>query len=138
MGYSTSFDGSVKFSRGLTVEELRDLEGLVNYSTQSDEVDKYSTDHPDSYNQWEPLSDGTGLCWNLGEKFYDYVEWMQWLINEYLVPRGIHTNGTIRYQGEEIGDVGRIEVEDDIVRKIALDPEGIVECPSCGERFKPE
>jgi len=138
MGYTTDFDGSVKFDRVLTVTELRDLEELADYLTQDDAYSKYNKEHPDSYNQWEPLKDGTGLCWNGGEKFYNYTEWLQWLIDNYLLPRNIHASGIIRYQGEEIGDVGRLEVEGDKVTVVELDATGVVECPSCGHKFKQE
>lgn len=138
MGYTTDFDGSVNFDRVLSVTELRDLEELADYKTQDKAFIKYSDKHPDSYNQWKPLDDGTGLCWNGGEKFYNYKEWLQWLIDYYLKPRGINTSGVIRYQGEEIGDVGRLEVTDNIVKKIELDATGVIECPNCSHKFKPE
>lgn len=138
MGYTTSFEGKLDFSRVLTVTELRQLEALEKYDTQAEECSKYADTHPDSYNQWSPDKDGSGLGWNGGEKFYEYVEWLEWLIENYFRPRDIVLNGILRYQGEEIGDIGRIEVKDNEVKKIELDPEGIVECPSCGERFKPQ
>lgn len=138
MGYTTDFEGKLDFSRVLTVTELRELEDLEDYQLQEQQFSKYADNHPDSYNQWKPTKDGMALEWNGGEKFYEYVEWLEWLIDNYFKPKKIILNGVLRYQGEEIGDVGRIEVKDNVVDVIKLDPQGIVECPSCGERFKPE
>lgn len=131
MGYTTSFDGRLTFSRPLTVPEFNELKGysIFDRPTQDGE--------PDTYCQWEPTKDGLGLEWDGGEKFYCYVEWLEYLIENWFKPRSITLNGVLRYQGEEIGDVGRIEVEDNQVKKVELEPDGIVECPSCGERFKP-
>lgn len=135
MGYTTSFEGKVDFSRPLAVPEFNQLKELANYDQAL--YNKYSPEHPDSYNQWEPSEDGMSLRWNGGEKFYDYVDWLEWLVKNYFKPRSIELNGTFRYQGEEIGDVGRIEVKDSSVKLVRLEPSGIVECPNCGERFKP-
>jgi hypothetical protein len=137
MGYTTNFEGKLTFSRVLSVTELRELEDLADYQKQDEAYDKYADTHPDSYNQWEPSSDGLALGWNGAEKFYEYVEWLEWLIHNYFEPRGIILNGVLRYQGEEISDVGRIEVSNNSVKKVELDTEDIVECPNCGDRFKP-
>ncbi len=137
MGYTTNFEGRLNFNRVLSVTELRELQALVDYSQQDKEFSKYAETHPDSYNQWEPTSDGLGLQWNGGEKFYEYVEWLEWLAEYYFEPRNIRLNGILRYQGEEIGDVGRIEIKDNAVKKVELDATGVVECPSCGHKFKP-
>lgn len=138
MGYTTSFEGGMALSRPLTVPELRELEALAEY--EEDEYKKYSDTKPDNgYNQWTPNKDGTAMVWNDGEKFYDYAEWLQWLIDYYFKPRNIELRGRINYQGEEIGDVGYLEVlEDQHVRTYTLEAKGIVECPHCGERFNPD
>lgn len=137
MGYTTEFNGVMKFSRPLTVPELRELEALGEY--EKDEYTKYNEKHPDAYNQWVPTKDGLGLEWNGGEKFYEYEEWLQWLIDNYFKPRKITLMGRYNYQGEEIGDVGYLEVlEDQHVRTYELEAKGVVECPSCGEKFNPD
>jgi hypothetical protein len=137
MGYTTSFHGVIKFDRELTLGEYRELEDLAEYEPET--YKKYSDKTPDNgYNQWEPTKDGWGLQWNGSEKFYDYVEWLQWLIDYFFKPHKIMLNGIFTYQGEEIGDVGRIEVKDNVVKQVKLDIEGAVECPKCGNVFKPE
>lgn len=120
----------------MTLSEYRELEALAHYSEQAEAITRLADTHYDSYNQWEPTEDGWGLQWSGGEKFYGYVEWLEWLIKYFFKPKGIILSGTLIYQGEEIGDVGQIKVNDNLVKQVRLDPEGMVECPSCGHRFR--
>jgi hypothetical protein len=45
------------------------------------------------------------------EKFYNYVEWLEYLINVFLKPRGYVLEGCVRFFGEETEDMGYIEVK---------------------------
>jgi hypothetical protein len=56
-----------------------------------------------------------GIEWDGGEKFYNYTEWLVYLINKILKPNGYVLNGVVQWQGEEVGDVGEIFVEDNKV-----------------------
>lgn len=137
MGYSTDFTGRLEFDRVLTVPEYRELEDLADYGLQDEEFKKYADTHPQSYLQWQPTKDGKGLEWNGGEKFYDYVEWLEWLIEYYFRPKEITVNGQIKWSGEDVEDNGIITVENNVVSTQELQAVGIVECPHCGERFVP-
>lgn len=130
MGYQTDFDGKFDLSRVLTVTESNTLKEFADERHEGDGFPGY-------YCQWVPTKDGLGIEWDGNEKFYDYVEWLEYLIKNYFEPWGIKVNGAIRYQGEEIGDVGRVEVKDNVVKLVELEVTGIVECPECGERFVP-
>lgn len=142
MGYSTDFTGRLNFSRPLTVPEFRQLERLANYDSKDDGYYATFTDTPetipDAYLQWQPTEDGEGLEWNGGEKFYEYIHWLRWLVKHYFKPRDIVLNGQIQWQGEEIGDVGIIKVVDNKVTTQKLKAEGLVCCPNCGHEFVPE
>lgn len=46
--------------------------------------------------------------WDGCEKFYHYIEWMEYVINNFIAPKGSTCNGRIVWQGEEDGDVGNI------------------------------
>jgi len=70
---------------------------------------------PGLWCQWVPTSDGCGIQWDGGEKFYDYVAWMKYIIEHFLKPWGITANGLIRWYGEERSDVGTIVVKDNEV-----------------------
>ena len=46
-------------------------------------------------------------------------------------------HGTLRWQGEEVGDVGIIKVVDGKVTSEKLDIK-LTECPQCGHKFENE
>ena len=73
------------------------------------------TTQPSLWNQWTPTQDGMGIEWDGGEKFYNYTEWLVYLINKILAPNGYILNGVVQWQGEENGDVGEIFVENNRV-----------------------
>lgn len=71
---------------------------------------------PGLWCQWEPDELGDAIRWNGTEKFYDYIEWMEYLLVNFLVPWGYKVNGTVEWQGEDSRDVGRIIIEDSVLR----------------------
>jgi hypothetical protein len=73
------------------------------------------TGQPGLWCQWVPSPDGTAIVWDEGEKFYDYVEWLQYLIEHFLAPWGYKLNGTVKWYGEDHDDRGRIVVKDNVV-----------------------
>lgn len=50
------------------------------------------------------------LQWDGGEKFYKYTEWLEYLIKNFIAPKGYVLNGKVSYQGEDVDDKGFIEV----------------------------
>jgi hypothetical protein len=71
---------------------------------------------PGLWCQWIPNEEGTEIEWDGGEKFYDYVEWLEYLICKFLRPWGYTLNGEVEWQGEERIDVGKIVAEDNSLR----------------------
>lgn len=71
---------------------------------------------PGLWCQWIPNDDGTAIVHDGGEKFYSYVEWIQYLIEHFLQPWGYKVNGKVNWSGEEQGDVGVIVIKDNIVK----------------------
>lgn len=55
------------------------------------------------------------LTWDGGEKFYNYVEWLRYLIKHFFERWNVKLNGEIRWQGEEPEDMGLIVVNDNVV-----------------------
>ena len=45
-----------------------------------------------------------------GEKFYNYVEWLQYMIENFFTPWGVLLNGEIDWRGEDWDDTGNITV----------------------------
>ncbi len=63
---------------------------------------------PGPWCQWVPSDDRLHIGWDGGEKFYDYEEWLQWIVHHVLAPRGYHLSGEIEWQGEEPSDRGKL------------------------------
>ena len=70
---------------------------------------------PGLWCQWTPEEDLGAIVWDEGEKFYNYVEWLEYLIDHFLAPWGIVVNGSVEWRGEDWGDTGTISVEDNEV-----------------------
>lgn len=82
---------------------------------------------PSLWCQWEITKDGKYLQWDGAEKFYNYVEWLRYMINNFFKPNGYVLNGAINYQGEDMDDFGVIHVIDNV---ISLD-----ETPTKGQNY---
>ena len=75
---------------------------------------------PGLWCQWAPNDDGSAIAWDGGEKFYNYVEWIEYLIQHFLKPWGYVLNGEVEWIGEDANDRGMIVIEDNVVKtKIA-------------------
>ena len=82
-------------------------ESVVDYNGYKDNV------HPGLWCQW--IIDGDELVWDGGEKFYNYVEWLHYLIDHFFDPLGYVLNGDIVWQGEDSDDCGVIHVVNNFV-----------------------
>lgn len=144
MGYTTYFDGEfdiepklskddnaflTKFSESRRLawkdkgnQHGSDGEWYTGGGPNPDHNDKGIVDinqpplcQPGLWCKWAPTKGGTALHWNGGEKFYDYVSWLKYLIDNYLAPRGYVLNGTVYWAGEESEDKGKIVVKNNKV-----------------------
>jgi len=71
---------------------------------------------PGLWLQWVVDDDHQTIRWDENEKFYDYVEWIEYIINRILKPRGYKVNGIVYWEGEDgIRDTGEIEIKDNEV-----------------------
>ena len=120
MGYTTQFTGEFRIVStttneydylyepvGKKIRELHMSEGWRNLNRKG----------PDSYCQWILYSDDAGdyLQWDGGEKFYYYKEWLQFILDEHLLPYGYMLEGEVRYQGEQLEDAGYLVIKDNQV-----------------------
>jgi hypothetical protein len=64
---------------------------------------------------WVPNEDGTAIVWNQQEKFYYYIEWIKYIVTNFLAPKGYVLNGDVEWQGEESSDIGMIRIVDNKV-----------------------
>lgn len=77
---------------------------------------------PGLWCQWI-INDDDELEWDGNEKFYNYVEWLEYMIKHFFAPLGYVLSGEIEFQGEEMDDRGEIIVEDNKVRVRSYDDE---------------
>ena len=70
---------------------------------------------PGLWCQWAPSDDGLSIWWDGGEKFYHYVEWIEYLIEKILAPRGYLLNGEVEWSGEDSDDMGLIRIMANVV-----------------------
>ena len=66
---------------------------------------------PGLWLQWIPTTDRKGLIWNGGEKFYKADEWIGYLVESILKPRGYVLEGVVNAQGESEDDQWHIQIE---------------------------
>ena len=70
---------------------------------------------PGLWCKWAPNEEGTAIIWDGAEKFYSYVEWIEYLIDHFLKPWGYKLNGKVHWRGEVWEDSGTIVITDNIV-----------------------
>lgn len=117
MGYTTKFSGKIHITPPLSEEEMGVL--AEHYSEDSW---PFSPERPQrSYCQWVPSDYGAGIQWDGGEKFYDSMQWMEYLIGQFFGHSHL-CNGEILAQGEEMGDVWKlVVVNNEVSRKDLLE-----------------
>lgn len=67
-------------------------------------------DQPSLWLQWVVSEDRTTLSWDEQEKFYDYIEWLHYLIEKILAPKNYQLDGAVRFRGDDFDDVGTITI----------------------------
>jgi hypothetical protein len=81
---------------------------IINYNM--------SDPQPGLWCQW--IIEGDKLIWDEGEKFYDYVKWLEYLIKHFFAPSDYVLNGTVYYEGEDPDDFGKIIATNNVVRVV--------------------
>lgn len=145
MGYTTEFTGAFKFDSPLNAEEITYLQKFNDTRRMARNLDsKYGVEgeffvdgdvyfgqnrddsiidynrpprtQPGLWCQWRPTDDGQYLEWDGGEKFYRYIDWLQYIIDNFVEPHGKKLNGIVEWEGEETSDKGVIVVENNVVK----------------------
>jgi hypothetical protein len=73
---------------------------------------------PGLWCQWIVMKTRDGIdvvAWDGGEKFYDYVEWLCYLIEHFFKSWGYTLNGAVAWQGEDDDDIGEIRVVNNFI-----------------------
>lgn len=109
MGYTTVFKGSFKFDKPLTIEHQ---EFLTRFSQKPQTLVNVG---PRLWCQWIPNDNGDEIIWDGEENFYNYVEWLGYIVDQFLKPWGYILNGEVDWRGEKFYDLGTIVVKDNII-----------------------
>lgn len=146
MGYTTEFNGGFKLNKKLDDDTFNLLVGLATtrrmkrnlpeeygvdgefyYDPKSKDFGQEEDPSIVNYNippstqpglwcGWIPTEDGMEIVWNEVEKFYNYVEWLEYLIGKILAPRGYILNGKVDYRGEDFYDLGTIVINNNSIK----------------------
>ena len=94
-------------------------DGFIGFrQTKAESVIDYNSppaNQPGLWCQWIPSNDGKSIEWDGNEKFYEYVEWLEYIIKHFLKPWGYVLNGEVKWFGEDREDVGLIIVKNNMV-----------------------
>lgn len=73
---------------------------------------------PGLWCQWMPSEDGKTIAWNKEEKFTHYVEWLRYLVDNFLKPWGRSLDGQVDWQGDNSQDIGVLYARDGRVETV--------------------
>lgn len=88
---------------------LDDHEGVIS--------DSPPVTQPGRWLHWIPTQDGLGLKWDGGEKFYEDVAWLEYLLERVLKGRGYTFSGIVNAE-DETGKQYHIEVKEGTVTQM--------------------
>lgn len=135
MGYSTQFEGVLKFKSPPSVAELAALGNILGEDAR---------DHPEwkahrdvCYIDLEVTADGSGLKWTHAEKTYGLVEAVN-LITRLMREQfpDFQLSGALLAQGESFGDVWQLNLDESgHATRTVMKLVGHVKCPECGHKF---
>lgn len=136
MGYTTQFKGVLKFAQPLSIEQLKALNEVLG--EDCDKLKAFQLPEEDySYMQYEVTKDMSGIRWDGGEKFY-YADNALNLLLRYMREQfpEFSLTGELMAQGEEVGDLWKIVMEDGVATRKDMTPSGTkITCPECDHTF---
>lgn len=135
MGYTTTFNGSLKFTKELSAKELAYLSQFINGTTIQPEW--INPQNIRGYMQFELTKDFDGIKWDGSEKFYDSVECVNIIIDNMKAQfPDFGLEGYLECQGEDYADIWMLAIADGkaVEKKTPRIGEEIT-CPRCGDNF---
>lgn len=135
MGYTTRFDGELKFTNEPTAKQLAKLNSMFGEDCR---------DHPEwgrldlYYVDLELTDDFTGVRHSGAEKTYDFEQLVNVVIKvmrEEFPDFGL--TGTLMAQGEDVDDRWQLVIGDDgLAKRVKIQIVGTkIECPRCDHKF---
>ncbi|MFA5154166.1 MAG: hypothetical protein WC554_16570 [Clostridia bacterium] len=132
MGYSTDFDGELKFKKPLTKKQIEKLETFLGEDCR---------DHEEwgqldlTYIDLKLTKDQSGLKWDGSEKTYDLVDKVNLIINEMHKDfPDFELEGQLTAQGEDMKDRWYLAIENGFACKRKTLVKTVI-CPECNHEF---
>lgn len=141
MGYTTEFQGALLFDSEISVNALKKLKTYFGEDQRDHPEWELPKDDWWNYIDLELTKEWDGIKWDGAEKSYDMVGQVNFLLREMKKEYpDFGFKGEMLAQGEEIGDVWKLVIEDGVAVKkdVMLDGGKTVKCPHCGEKFEIE
>jgi len=140
MGYTTEFDGKLKFKNPLTAEQEIYLKTILpdnDYQDTDDHPDWITPDGYRGYIQLEICEDKTGIQWDGSEKFRNSVEAVNTVVMTMQAKfPDFELEGELQAQGEEMTDRwSLIIVDGKAFRKELIMSSDVITCPHCEEKI---
>jgi predicted DNA-binding WGR domain protein len=83
---------------------------------RSNDVNTPPKTQPSLYCQWTVTNDNSFLEWNGAEKFYEYVPWLNYIIENFMKRWNYTLNGVVAWHGENEKDGGVISIKNNDVK----------------------
>lgn len=120
MGYSTDFEGSFTATPSFTPEQI----GILQL--WADQRHEPYGAFPSYWCMWvstvdehyEPDGKGLEVSTDGDNKWYEYLDWLRYVIEHFIKPWGVSLSGEVRYEGDELGDSGTIFIKDNVVEDV--------------------
>lgn len=134
MGYTTTFEGELKFTSDMGIKSLQKLKLFLGEDCR---------DHPEwnsthmSYIDLQLTDDFSGLKWDGSEKTYDLEEKINLIIREMKKEfPDFGLTGSFKAQGEDAFDIWILSVKNNkAIREEIVISGNKVTCPNCHEEF---
>jgi hypothetical protein len=122
VGYSTDYQGELKFAQPLTCNATEDLARMLGADRRDHPEWEVARDHRYwNYVDLELTADRSGLVWNGAEKTGDMIGIVNTLTREMRKScPSFCLTGSMLAQGEEPGDVWRLEMRDGVAVKVTI------------------
>ncbi|CAB1065535.1 hypothetical protein D1BOALGB6SA_10332 [Olavius sp. associated proteobacterium Delta 1] len=142
IGYSTDFQGELKFKNELTASQIAHLKKFLGEDRRdidfADDAKVYKSDKEYWYHiDLEFNDDFSGLRWNGSEKTYSLPEIVNFLTEQMRMKwPEFELTGKMAAQGEEIDDRWELVMKKGVATKVDVMVKGKkVTCPHCEEDF---
>ena len=89
--------------------------------TEDDSIIDYNlppSDQPSLWCQWVYDPKSNVIKWDQNEKFYNYVDWIKYIIDKILKPNNFSLTGVVKWVGQDIFDKGEIRIKNNTVKLI--------------------